>query len=117
MMKKHLLLLLAVPLCGCNSNTVSTRLKFVIAPDEANHSLQLDCKESSSESCHFAFTEGVSPSVVDLKVGSTMVLHGDIDNVLYCAEINRPAIETCSKSSIAPKRRVITKRSSTDESL
>ena len=56
------------------------------------------------------------PAETAVKAGESIVLIGDASNTLYCAEPTKPTIGNCRATSIAPKRQVITKETSTDES-
>ena len=116
-MTKHLLGALALlTLTGCHPQNTKTGLRFSITPDSAAQTITVSCKESSSNTCHFAFTGRISPAETAVKAGESIVLIGDASNTLYCAEPTKPTIGNCRATSIAPKRQVITKETSTDES-
>lgn len=101
---------------GLPSAEHEDRTKIFDYPDSAAQTITVSCKESSSNTCHFAFTGRISPAETAVKAGESIVLIGDASNTLYCAEPTKPTIGNCRATSIAPKRQVITKETSTDES-
>lgn len=103
-------------LTGCKSRQHTIAIAFTSDPDLAAQTLTLTCRASSSGTCHFAFTYGFDPAEAAVKTGDSATLHGDLSNALYCAEVTRPNIATCNKSSIAPKRQTTSRSTRSDES-
>ena len=100
---------------GCRSRQHKINIEFSTEPDLAAQTLTLECRASSSGTCHFTFTSGFQPDEVAVKASDSVTLHGNLSNTLYCAEITRPDIATCDKSSIAPKRQTTTRSTRSDE--
>lgn len=117
-MTKYLIAALALAtLTGCNSHQETAQIKFVVTPDIAAGTVTVACKQSSSDTCHIAFTENMEPLEAAVKVGDSFAFHGNLSNTLYCAEISKPTLSKCGKVSIGLKRQTVTKSTSTDEGL
>jgi hypothetical protein len=114
--KKLLLPLALIALLGCSPRRHSSNLTFTIARDSAAQTVTVTCTASSSGKCHFAFTGDVFPANADLQTSDTLVVHGVTPDAQYCADVHKPALDSCNKSPL-PEHQSTESRSSRTDTL
>ena len=114
MNKKPLLGLALIALLGCHHYLHTRNLKFTIAHDSTAQTATVTCTVSSSGKCHFAFTGNISPATADLEQGDTFVFHGVTPDTEYCAEVHKPSLDSCKKSTLPLLQSIESRESRTD---
>jgi len=112
--KKLLFPLALIALLGCHPHQRASDLKFTIARDTSAQTATVDCMESSSGKCHFAFTGAVSPATADVKAGDSFVFQNVAPDTQYCAAVHTPSIDACDKSPLPDHQSTESRKSQSD---
>jgi hypothetical protein len=113
-LKKLLLPLALVAVLGCHPQRHSSNLNFTIAHDRAAQTATVACLASSSDKCHIAFTGEVAPATADIKTGDTVVFHNVAPETQYCADVHKPSLDSCKKSTLPQNQSTETRSTQSD---
>jgi hypothetical protein len=103
---------LSLVLAGCHSYPRNSDIRFTMVAH--NDSVEVTCRNSSSDKCHFAFDTQPNPSVVTVASGSTITVPQVPVGTKYCAEPHNLSLGSCAKETVAFNRQNVEKRSKDD---